>query len=486
MTRHGGAAVNGVAGAFDYSLGAARFQSDNRVPNSRLENTTLSASVGFRLAADASLRFVARGELEETGTPGPTAFGRPDLDAAFERNDGAFGVTFDQTVTRAFRQRASYSAALSHQASTNLVIDPSYVATFEGRTALFPSDDFAGDRRDRFRRHHASYQADWRLAGGGAAGDQLLTLLADWDGERVTFADRLAGTTAAHRRDNFGGAVQQQMLWRRIFLTAGGRVERNENFGTAFVPRLSAVFVVREAGAVSGETRVKLSAGAGIKEPTMLESYSTSPYFLGNPALKAERSRSVEAGLEQRFGGDRAKVDATWFDNRYTNIISLRTDFATFEGQFFNVGVTRARGVEIGGEVAPVAGLRAWGSYTLLDSEIVESTAPDNPLFAVGAWAFRRPRHSGSLGGIVKVGRTTVDLTGVFIGRFVDSDFGLFSPALVESPGHTTWDLRAAVQLTAGLTALLTIDNLANAAYSEPFGYEPLGRVVRAGVRVRF
>ncbi len=218
----------------------------------------------------------------------------------------------------------------------------------------------------------------------------------------------------------------------------------------------------------------------------MLESFSTSPYFLGNPDLRPERSRSVEVGVEQRFAADRAKVDAVWFDNRFTNIITLRTDFATFEGQFFNVGITRARGLEIGGAVAPVAALRAWGSYTFLDSAIVASTAPENPLFAVGAWAFRRPRHSGAAGASLSVGRTTLDLTGVFIGRFVDSDFGLFSPAFNESPGHTTWDARAAVQLTPRLTALISVDNLTNSDYSEPFGYQPLGRLVRAGVRIRF
>jgi outer membrane receptor protein involved in Fe transport len=48
------------------------------------------------------------------------------------------------------------------------------------------------------------------------------------------------------------------------------------------------------------------------------------------------------------------------------------------------------------------------------------------------------------------------------------------------------WDARVAVRLTAQLTGLITVDNLANRDYSAPLGYQPLGRVVRAGVRVGF
>ncbi len=74
----------------------------------------------------------------------------------------------------------------------------------------------------------------------------------------------------------------------------------------------------------------------------------------------------------------------------------------------------------------------------------------------------------------------------MFVGRFVDSDFAGFVPALNENPGHTVWDARASVKLTAQLNGIVAIDNLTNADYSEPFGYQPLGRVFRVGARVIF
>jgi vitamin B12 transporter len=352
---------------------------------------------------------------------------------------------------------------------------------------LLPSSDFLYDSRTSLKRNHASYQADWRLATGASRGDHLLTLVADWDGERARLEDRLSGATTVNSRDNFGVSAQQQMLWPRVFVTVGGRIERNETFGTAAVPRATVVFVAHQSSGPVGETRIRASAGTGIKEPTMLESFSLSPYFRGNPDLKPERSRSLEAGIEQRVANDRAKFELTYFHNRFRDIISvITTNPSTFEGQYFNVGLTRAQGLEAGVEVAPVAAVRAHGAYTLLDSRIVESASPTDPLFGLGQQAFRRPRHSGYVGVGLNWKRVVADLNGVFIGKFVDSDFGLFDPPLVENPGHNTWDARLALTLTPRVTGTLAIDNLTDRDYSEPLGYQPLRRAIRAGLRVTY
>jgi outer membrane cobalamin receptor len=486
-TIRGGAAVSGAAGGFDYALGAQGYSTDNRVPNSNFENTTLSANIGVALPHDASLRFIGRGELEHVGTPGQTAFGRPDLDAFFERHDGVGGVSFDQQLTKAFRQRAAYSLTSSNYQSTNLILDPPYTPRFENRAAPFQFSDFAFDSRTKLHRYHASYQADWQVSTDASHGSQLLTVLADWDGERARLENKLAATETNPSRNNFGSSIQYQALWRRAFLTAGGRVEHNDSFGTAFVPRGSFVFVARTGEGAVGETRLRTSAGLGIKEPTLLESFSPSPFFLGNPDLKPERSRTIEAGVEQRLAANRAKVELTWFNNRYKDRVSTRTtNPATFEAQYFNIGLSRASGAEAAVEVAPVKAFRGRAGYTFLDSEVLESTAPNNVVLRAGQWMFRRPRHSGFAGATVVWHRFTADVTGVFIGRFVDSDFSSLQPPILENPGYTTWDARFVYALPRQVNVLLSIDNLANANYMEPLGYQALQRAVRVGIRVGF
>src|SRR5262245_3814371 len=318
-TVRGRAAASGASGRLDYALGAQQYNTDNREPNSRFENTTLSASVGVALGGDASLRFVARAEREHVGTPGQTAFGRPDLDAFFERHDGIGGLSFDQQLTPSLRQRAAYSLTASNQQSTNLIADPAYTPRFGDRVAPFEFSDFTFDSVNDLHRHHASYQADWRPTSNVSYGQHLVSVLVDWDGERATLENRLARTVTDASRDNVGSSVQDQVLWRRVFVTAGARIEHNDSFGTAAVPRGSIVVVARSASGALGETKLRASAGLGIKEPTVLESFSPSPFFLGNPDLEPERARTIEAGIDQRFAADRARIELTWFDNHYKN-----------------------------------------------------------------------------------------------------------------------------------------------------------------------
>lgn len=483
-TSHASASVSGATGRLDYAFGAARLSTDNRVPNSGFGNTTISANVGASIGSTATIRGILRGELGRTGTPGQTAYGRPDLDAFYEHHDVLGGVTFEQQVSRAFRQRATYSRAASRQASTNLIEDAPYTPRYEGRVAPFEFYDFTFDSRTTLRRHYASYQGDWHAASQGT-GDHRITVLADWTGERALLDNRMSAEQVRASRDNVGAAVQHQWLWRRLSTTGGVRVERNESFGTAVVPRGSMALVLHRGTARTGDTRLHAAAGLGIKEPTVLQTFSISPYFTGNPDLQPEKSRALEAGIEQRLAGERVKLDVTWFDNRYRNIIGLRST-GGYNSEYFNIGLTRARGAELSTEVVPQATLHLRAGYTFVDSAIVESTSSFSPVFAPGQWAFRRPRHSGFVQGTWAWQRATADVTGTMIGRFVDSDFSSLEPAILENAGRTIWSAHASYRVTTALTGIVSVDNVTGRDYQEPLGYLALQRSVRAGVRVQF
>src|SRR5262249_16991193 len=209
-------------------------------------------------------------------------------------------------------------------------------------------------------------------------------------------------------------------------------------------------------------------------------------FCLGNPDLKPERARTVEVGVEQRLANDRLRLDLAWFDNRYKDIISTQvTDFTTFASQYFNVGLTSAKGIELTGDVALGAGLRAKAGYTFLDSEILESTSTSE-VFKVGNAAFRRPRHSG-FGDIAWTGgRLALDLIGSFSGQRVDSDFSSLVPPIEVNDGYAQWDARASVHVARVLWVTGAIDNLTNTDRMEPLGYPVLGTAVRVGVRTRW
>ena len=106
-TVHTNAAVSGANGPLDYSFGAARFDSDNRVPNSALTNNTLSANVGVALERHILV-----------------AIRRPRR-ARTRRHAGTDGVrtTGSRRVLRAQRRRGERQVRRAHQ----LVVPPARV-----------------------------------------------------------------------------------------------------------------------------------------------------------------------------------------------------------------------------------------------------------------------------------------------------------------------------------------------------------------------
>ncbi len=487
-TRRGSATVSGGTSRWDYSLHGGRYDTDNRGPNNGFDMNTVSLTAGGSLVRNIVLRVVGRYADGRVGTPGQTAFGRPDQDAFFKQSHLIGGVSLEQQVTPAFRQRVTYSLARSRQQSTNLEFDPPYTPSYQGRVSPFEFFDFAFDTSSAFKRHQAGYQADVRLAHGGTlAGAEFLTLAVDWDGERAQLTDRMLGETISPGRNNYGATLQHQHVSRWFALTTGLRVERNDNFGTATVPRFSAAVFLRAGDGTIGATKLKGNAGRGIKEPTMRESFGVSPFDLGNSGLQAERSRSFDVGVEQRLFTDRVKIEAVWFDNRFDNQISTRTiSFSPYQAQYFNVGQTRARGSEFVLEIAPVAGMHLMGSHTFTDSEIVDAMSEFSQVLSAGNWALRRPRHAAQVQALWERGRISLDAAGTFVGKRSDSDFSALEPAITSAGGYWLWRAQAVARVSTMATAYVRVENLTDRDYMEPIGYPAWRRTVHAGLRVRF
>ena len=487
-TGRASATISGGNARWDYSLHGGRYETNNRAPNNRFGLNTVSLTAGGELSRNITVRVVGRYEDGRAGTPGQTAFGRPDMDAFFTQSHLIGGVSVEHELTPALKQRFTYSLARSGQQSTNLEFDPPYTPRYQDRVAPFEFYDFTFDTSSTFRRHQAGYQADFRVTHGGAlAGAEFLTLALDWDGERATLTDRMLDESISPRRNNYGATAQHQHVSRWFALTTGVRVERNEHFGTAVVPRLSAAVFLRSASGNVGATKLKGNLGRGIKEPTLRQSFSLSSFDLGNPDLKAERARTFDAGFEQRLFDDQVKIEAVWFDNRFENQIATRTiSFAPYQAQYFNVGRTHARGTEVVVEIVPAAGVSLTGSHTFTASEIVEASSEFSEVLASGNWALRRPRHSGQVQVLWERGRFSVDAAGTFVGKRNDSDFSALQPPITSAGGYWLWRAQAIAKVTSTVTAYVRIENLTDRDYMEPLGYPAWRRTAHAGVRVRF
>ncbi|MEJ2007091.1 MAG: TonB-dependent receptor [Acidobacteriota bacterium] len=488
-TWDGRGSMTGGYGPFDYSLEGGRFSTANQVPNDFFHVTTLSGNFGLRLGKATTLRVITMGEFSLAGTPGQTAFGPPINDASFRRRDGYAAFSIHNRPSSSWDQQLTFTYSRSRQVSLDLGQDAPFTPSYDGYTAAYPYYDYATNYLDDEWRDHVSYQANWEGAPlGGRFGQHVDTFAFDWDGEHGFLVDRFSQDPATSaQRNNFGYTFQDQTLWGRLSLSNGVRIDDNGSFGTVVVPRSSLAYLLRRGNGFFGVTTLKFNFGLGVKEPSFLESYSNTPYFVGNPNLAPERARTLDYGIEQRFWEGRARLELDGFDNLFRDQIAYETtNYQTFSGSFFNIGRAMAKGAEVTLELAPLKGLRAIGSYTYLDSEVLTSGSPYSPALQAGKWLLRRPRNSGSLQIFWNWKRMNIASTTIFVGRRQDSDFVGLVPPLIWNSGYTDSDLSWSYRSAHHITYYGVVENLLNQKYMEVLGYPALKRTYRAGLRLDF
>jgi vitamin B12 transporter len=472
----GGADLSGGVGPLSYSAEFQHFETENRVPNNFFSNDSFDSRLDFDPSANSSLSVLTRVERGRSGVPGPTAFGPADLDAYYRMRDFLAGLRWNQKITDAWSQRASYSQSYVNQLSEDPIASPPFIPSYEGLTALFPYYDFPYSFLSATRRHNLNYQSDFVIS------THLISAGLDFEEQRGTIGEVRASRT------NLGYYLQDQVILRkRLSFTGGVRFEDNGSYGFAAVPRISVAYLLRQGdpGGWFGMTRPKANFGLGVREPNFIESFSPDPYFKGNPNLRPEKTRSFEGGVEQQFYHDRVRAEINLFSNQFDDLIALEvTDPTTYAGSYFNLAKSRARGVENIFEASLFPHLRVSVGYTYLDSRVLKSANPLDPVYQEGARLLLRPTHSGQMGFSWTNKRWSLNATAVFVGNRAASDFvGL---GLTEVGGYAKLDLSGGCQISPKVGFYTVIENLLNREYFEALGYPALKFNFRSGLRLKF
>ena len=509
------AKISGANNGFDYSASFAHLRTNGRGRNDDYQNRTASANLGYRFSERTNLRFMARSENSGLGVPGATANYFSDPDDRARRRRIATGIKLDDQTSRLWHQQFSFVFAENNQ----LGIDPVAQDLTKPNTPVdtnFAFNDFVSFFNNHQKRRGLRYQSDFVLPKSN-----LLSTGIEYEKESSVFD---SGSRVAPNRRNIGFFVQDQFFAAsRFVLTAGLRVENNRTdlppsfasvlktlgskpftgsvgFGTKATPKFSALIVAHKGDESFGATKFRASYGAGIKAPTLVETFSPNSFFLGNPGLKPERAQSFDAGIEQLFWRDRVRVEATFFANYFRDQIAYVGDPASFGGpvttatgvltSFINNDRARARGVELSLAIRPTRSLSLSGNYTLTDSKLI-AAAPiidfnslklvPNP--EVGFSLLRRPKHSGTINVAWTAEKFALNLDGFFIGKRRDVDPVTFS-RFANSKGYQKVDVASSYQFTPHITGFTRIENLLNQNYQEVLGYPAYRLNFSVGVKI--
>jgi outer membrane receptor protein involved in Fe transport len=288
-------------------------------------------------------------------------------------------------------------------------------------------------------------------------------------------------TFPIRRRDT---AVYLENRWElggRLFLNAG---VRGEFIHTASIPpdgylrpffpaqTISRANPKLAAAYVWGRTRWHSSFGTGFRPPAGFDLAYTN-----NPTLKPERTRSFDAGVEQRLFHDRLALGGTYFYNRFYDLIVTLGGSLSKLGlyQTDNIANSRAQGVEFAAKLRPAQWVFVTGWYTRLKTEILSLNGSANLApapFQAGQELLRRPADSGAVVATFTRGKVAVDLTGYFRGSVLDVEPLLGATnGLYRNPGYANAGININYALGRGLTAYGNLRNALNRHYEEVLGY---------------
>ena len=460
-----------------YSVSGAWRRSDGLFPvNSGYENASIAGRLRVAPAAGTSADFTIRTVNATYRYPTDGAGNVVDTNQHQLTRTTALGLTLGQQL----HPRARAHLALRSNAIGGGIDDPQ-----DG-----PGDTIGAyayrSQRDLDRRL-VDLWADWNvtsgvtLTGGGAYEHQRDRSTDEGQSDFGSY-----GSTTDARRHNWAAYAEAAFVRGPAALTAGARVDRNERFGT---------FATWRAG-VSATTPVGLrafaSGGTAFKEPTFFEQYGGS-FVVGNPDLAPERTVTWELGLEQALLGSRAHVSASWFGQRFRDLIQYAFTPVTPDGaNYVNLAAANADGLEVEGTVVPVPGVRVGAQYTYLRTEVTDAGVlpDDDAAFREGDRLLRRPTHAAGVharwDGDVLSAHGAVRCTG----SRADADFGTFPAERVELAAYTVVDLGMAVRpfrarAPFGASAIeLQVRNVFDTEYQMAYGFPAQGRTILIGVRV--
>ena len=462
----------GVAGS------ASSLLANGPVQNSDVRNDSVFLSLEHRWFSQGLFAFGAF-DSNEVGEPGPWGsdprgyFTGIDLISREKNNTSTYGVHYQDDFTDKLRLDVIAGFFLNN----SLYLSP-YGTSFN--KDLRPYGDLRGTWRPL---------SLWTVAAGFTYSREEL---------KNTYVAASNGYNFPFRRDDEGIYLDNQLVFlRKLFVNAGLREELYEQPftpGDAFTspprpdfsartdsrlnPKISAAYIL------SPDLRIHGSFGTGLRPPG-----GADLAFTNNPALKPERTEAYDIGVEERLLNGRLALDATWFRNRYRDlIVSLGGSLANLSSYATgNLSNALARGVDVSAKYRPTNWWSLSANYLWLESEVLSlngSAGLVQQYFYAGQPLPRRPKQSGSAVATVHHGRFDVDAVAYLRGRDLDVEpnFGA-SAGFFEVPGYVNLGLNVNFLVRRNLTAYANLHNALNHRYEEVLGYPaPLLNVV-AGLK---
>lgn len=472
-SRRADVSLGATSSALSASLGAARYQTDGFLAfNNGYENNVLSGRIA--VAPGAGFHASLSGRQQDDEFHYPTNGAGAVVDRNAFRTDRRSALAFDG------RQRVGSRVNLGFT-----------VTAMEGRPRTDDAVDGPSDSVG-FYAYRSSGSVRRRVADGRVdvmlTGNLIATLGHEWQREAQRGRDSSNFDTApnAFSAERTTRASYAQVVGevQRLSFTLGGRYDDNDVFGIFRTARGGVALRVGQG------TTLRANAGSAFKAPTFLEEFNTA-FTVGNASLRPERSRSAEIGVTQHVASGRAEVSATWFTQRFRDLIQYSFVGPTTPN-YFNVAAASARGLELEGHSRIGAATQLGLTLTFLRTRVDDAgfDRGQEATFVQGNRLLRRPSVTGTLAASSRLtSRLTIDGRLLVVGSRDDRDFSGFpaKPVVLESyrrlDGGLAYHLTSEVLRGPSLTLYVRGENILGTRYQEITNFAAPQRTLTLGIR---
>lgn len=447
------------------------------VPNSAYRNDDIFLSAQYRWHTQ---RFYGFGDFDSNAVGEPGPFGSDPL--------GDYSG-FD-LISRSKNNTSTYGFHYQNDLGDNFRLD-----LFSG--FFLNNSLYISPYGDSFNKDIRGYSE----ARGTYSFGPYVTLAGGYEFDREEVKNSLITDSSSRdfpvRRDDQGVYLEARVNIKRFFLMAGAR---EEILQTPFIPGdiynyvprpdFPARTVTRLNPKVAGSfmlapaTRLHASYGTGIRPPG-----ASDLAFSNNPALAPERTESYDIGIEERFLKDKLSIGATWFHNRYKDlIVSLGGSLSVLSAYYTdNVANAEAEGAELTGNFRPARWLSLTVNYMWLETEVLSldgGIGLVQQYYYLGQPLLRRPKQSGSAVLTFHYKRLDANVVGYARGRDLDVEPSLGAAGgLFWNRGYTNLGLNLNWRVHGNLTAYANLRNALDERYEEIFGYPSPLLNVTAGLK---
>jgi vitamin B12 transporter len=468
VTLREGANVSGTKGPFDLSASVAQWDTNGfSAVNYKRGATERDGYHNFQTSARAGVTLPNDGRLHVNLRWWKT---HVDFDNAF--GNSAFDVFGAKTLDHRLILSGSYDQPITSWWSQKLTLarDREFAFNFFGTaqrdlttgvlTSLSP---FTSDLETL--NHRIEWQHNFQI------GKPLLLTTGYQFREGAADSPDFSATSRSKVVSSHAGFAQAQVnLFERFLFTGGVRQDSYNVFGDATTYRVTGGYLLKETG-----TKFRGSYATGFRAPTINDLFF--PDF-ANPNLRPEKSKGLDAGVDQRFLDDRLQLSVGYFWNRFRDLIQFVTSpncppaTAPFGSCALNFSNATTKGWETSAQFAVFKNLSLQAQYSKTLTRNLDN----------GLRLPRRPVDQASAGlSYQPIDPLRVNLECRFVGGRVND-----AANTQKMPSFDVVNVSASYNVTKQWQIFGRVDNLFNKDYEEVLFFGTPIRSVFAGVKFTY